>query len=312
MKPIVTLTLNPAVDASCDAETVHAVRKVRTSNERFDPGGGGINVARVVGELGGRAFAVYLAGGRPGDVLDELVAAAGVQFHRVPTAEPTRISHTVYERSSGHEFRFTPEGPRLREAEWQAALSFLELLDFDFVVASGSVPRGVPADFYAQVGALAAAKGARLVVDTSGAGLQAALKAGVYLAKPSLGELRAVVGREVADEAIMAAAAQELVQGGAAELLAVTLGADGALLATRDGVVRLRAPPVEVRSAVGAGDSFVGAMTWALAKGLDAEAAFAYGVAAGTATALTPGTALCRRDDVERLYTAVRSQAGVA
>src|SRR3546814_385966 len=116
MKPIVTLTLNPAIDGAAEAERVRPIRKVRTWNERHDPGGGGINAARVVQELGGAASAIYLSGGTTGPVLDELVRSSGIESVRIPIADPTRVSHTVHERSSGLAFRFVPAGDRKRVA----------------------------------------------------------------------------------------------------------------------------------------------------------------------------------------------------
>jgi 6-phosphofructokinase 2 len=305
-KRIVTLTLNPAVDASCATEEVRPVNKLRTTNDRLDPGGGGINVARVVNELGGQSFAVYAAGGRSGDVLDELVRDAGVMAHRIATAEPTRVSHVVFERRSGQEYRFTPEGPMLAESEWQAALAFVELLDFDYLVASGSLPRGVPDDLYARLAEVVKKRRARLVVDTSGPALAAALGAGVHLVKPNRSEFARLLGRDLGDPAELAAAATELVASGSTELLAVTMGHEGALLATPDGIWRLGTPEVEARSAVGAGDSFVAGMTWGLASGESVERAFALGVAAGTATVLTPGTELCHLVDVQRFFRDLR------
>ncbi|HEY0836037.1 MAG TPA: 1-phosphofructokinase family hexose kinase [Azospirillum sp.] len=306
MKPIVTLTPNPAIDVSCQAEAVRSVRKIRTTGERFDPGGGGINVARVINELGGRSLAVYLSGGPTGAVLDDLVRAAGVRHWRIPIAGATRINQVVFERSSREEFRFTAEGAAVTEAEWRCCLDDLDLLDFDCLVASGSLPRGVPTDFYAMVARVAAAKGARFVVDTSGEPLRAVLGHGVHLAKPSVGELEQAVGRSLRDPQSLEAAARELVASGGAEILAVSLGAEGALLATASGVARLRAPEVAVKSAVGAGDSFVGAMTLALIQGRSPDDALALAVAAGTATAMTPGTQLCRRTDVDALYQRLR------
>jgi 6-phosphofructokinase 2 len=182
MKPIVTLTVNPATDASCTADEVVPVHKVRTRGERYDPGGGGLNVARVVAELGGEAAAFYLAGDsdRPGAGRLGLAQRHRGRARADPGPDP--VSHTVHETSTGHEFRFTPEGQEVAEAERRHCLEVLS---------------------------------------------------------------------------------------------------------------------------VGAGDSFVGAMVWALARGLPAERAFAYGIAAGAATVLTPGTELCRREDVGRLVTAV-------
>ncbi|EHQ51928.1 putative 6-phosphofructokinase [Ectothiorhodospira sp. PHS-1] len=307
-KRIVTLTLNPAVDASCATDKVRPVHKIRTTNERMDPGGGGINVARVVNELGGQSFAVYLAGGRSGDVLDELVADAGVMAHRVHTRETTRVSHVVYEQSSGQEFRFTPEGPTVQPAEWKAALDFIELLDFDYVIASGSIPRGTPEDVYARLSVMTKRRGARMVLDTSGPALAAALEEGVYLAKPSRGEFAALMGRDLEDPRELEAAAREIVASGGVEILTVTLGHDGALLATRDGIAWLKTPEVTAKSAVGAGDSFVAGMTHGLSTGESISRAFALGVAAGTATVLTSGTELCHKSDVMHFWEMLTQQ----
>lgn len=306
MRPITTLSLNPSIDGAAQTDVVRPIRKLRTTEERYDPGGGGINVARVIKELGGQAFAIYLAGGATGGVLDELLDRAGITRRRLPIQDHTRISHAVYERSSGLEYRFVPEGPLVQEVEWRACLEALEDLDCDYLVASGSLPRRVPAEFYAAVAGLARRKGTKLVLDTSGAALRAALKCGVHLVKPNLGELEELLGRKLPDPTQQEAAAQELVRSGMAEFVAVTLGRDGALLATDRGTLRLAAPDVPTKSAVGAGDSFVAAMTIALAQGRAPAEAFAYGVAAGTAAVLTAGTGLCRREDVERLYEGVK------
>jgi 6-phosphofructokinase 2 len=110
-RPVVTLTLNPAIDAACVADEVVPMRKVRTRDERYDPGGGGLNVARVIRELGGEAVAFYLAGGITGQALEGLVERGGIAAVRVPIQDLTRVSHTVFETSTGQEFRFTPEGP---------------------------------------------------------------------------------------------------------------------------------------------------------------------------------------------------------
>jgi 6-phosphofructokinase 2 len=302
-KRIFTLTLNPAVDASCSTSRVRPLHKVRTTNERFDAGGGGINVARVVNELGGRSFAVFLAGGTPGDVLEDLVHRAGVLHHRIAIHEPTRVSHVVYEEDTGQEYRFTPEGPTITEDEWHEALAFLELLDIDFLVASGSLPRGVPVDVYARLAHEVKARGGRLLLDTSGPALAAAVEEGVFLAKPSRGEFAALVGRNLDDRKDLEEAAREVVASGRVEMLAITLGHEGALLATDKGGIRwLNPPEVEAKSAVGAGDSFVGGMVHGLSTGENVERAFALGVAAGTATVLTSGTELCRKADVMEFW----------
>ncbi|WP_299365319.1 1-phosphofructokinase family hexose kinase [uncultured Paracoccus sp.] len=308
MKSIVTLTLNPSIDGSAQAETVRPIHKVRTVDERYDPGGGGINVARVVRELGGSTLALYLAGGATGAVLDDLLAAAAIPRRRFPIADHTRISHAVFEQSSGLEYRFVPEGPLVAEAEWRACLAALDEIDCDYLVASGSLPRGVPANFYALVREITQQKGIKLVLDTSGAALRAGIGGGVHLIKPSLGELEALVGRKLPLAAEQETAARDLVASGAAEIVALTLGRDGALLVTPGRSLRLTPPQVPVKSATGAGDSFLAAMTLGLAEGRSVEDAFAYGMAAGTAAVLSAGTGLCQREDVERLYKEIQER----
>ncbi len=302
MKPIVTLTLNPCIDGASTAERVQPVHKVRTTNERHYPGGGGVNVARVLAELGRAAVPVYLAGGVTGALLDELLIGAGFAPVRVEIAGMTRISHAVFERATGQEYRFVPEGPQVGQADLDRAVAAVAALEFDWLVTSGSLPRGAGPEAYGLLVRLAAARGARLVLDTSGAALAATLAAGpVHLIKPSLGELRVLAGGSLATEAEIAAAAQAARARWGVELVAVTLGREGALLAGPGGVVRRAAPDLPVQSATGAGDSFLGGMVHALAEGREPEAAFGFGMAAGAAAVLTPGTELCRRADVLRL-----------
>lgn len=305
-----TLTVNPAIDGAAEAEQVRPIHKIRTRNERYDPGGGGINVARVIRELGGSSFAIYLSGGTTGPVLDALLSAAGLHCRRVPISGDTRISHTVHERASGLEFRFVPEGPSIIQAEWHACLSVIEEVECKYMVASGSLPRGVPDDFYVSVAEIAARKGAKLVLDSSGDALKRAIDHGVYLFKPSLGEMEQLVGRKLATHSDQEEAVRGIVDSGFAEIITLTLGRDGALLATRRGLRRLPGLRVEAKSAVGAGDSFLAAMTLGLAEGRSPEDAFARAAAAGTAAILNVGTQLCRRGDVERLYEEIKRMGG--
>ena len=301
MKPIVTLTLNPCIDASSEADEVRPMRKNRISNERFDPGGGGINVARVIRELGGDAHAIYLAGGLTGDTLDKMIDETGLSRTTIPIQGDTRISHTVFERCSHQEYRFVPEGPEIAETEWRACLDVIAKLDADYLVASGSLPHSVPTDFYARVARLSAEQGMRLVLDTSGEPLNAALAEGVFLLKPNHRELAQLAGVVLSTREAQHAAAMDMIARGHTELVAVSLGADGAFIADRGGCHDLAAPPVEIHSAVGAGDSFVAGMTLGLVRGRDLKASLRLAVAAGTAAVMTMGTELCRRADVEQL-----------
>ena len=179
-----------------------------------------------------------------------------------------------------------PEGPVLTRAEGQACLAALDEIDCDYLVASGSLPRGVPDDFYVSVAEIAAHKGAKLVLDSSGDALKKATHHGVYLIKLSLGEMEQLVGRKLYTHSDQEAAVRAIVDSGSAEIVTLTLGRDGALLATRRGLHRLAAVKVEPKSTVGAGDSFLAAMTLGLAQGWSPEDTLARAAAAGTAALL--------------------------
>jgi len=308
-KPIVTLTLSPTIDLAFQSNEIRPIRKNRAVQQRTDAGGGGLNVARVLKELGAEAYAIYLAGGATGLVLNELVGKLDVPAKCIDIAGNTRISFTVFEEISGLEYRFVSEGCPVVEAEWQSALSHLKECDADYIVASGSLPPGVPIDFYARAADIVRSKGARLILDTSGPALHAAMSAGgICLAKPSVGEFETLTHRKFESPEELVDAATSLVATGVVENLAVTMGRDGALLATRSGTLRLRGPKVKPVSAVGAGDSFVAGMTFALARRKSPEDAFMLGMAAGAAAVLTQGTQLCRREDVERLHAEVMAE----
>ena len=305
MYDVATFTLNPSLDHWSETEEVVPVRKVRTVAERFDPGGGGINVARVVRELGGRPLAVYATGGFIGEAFAALVTALAFDHRAVRIAEDTRISHTVYDRSRRQEYRFVPEGPQMSPQERDAFLSEVDGCNAAYAVLSGSMPARSAPDLAAEMVLSMRGTGARCVADLSGDPLRAVLDAGVYLVKPNLRELESLVGRDLPTREDRRRACRGIVDAGCAEIVALTLGADGAMLATAEGVLELTNPEVEVRSAVGAGDSFLAAMVLGLAKGRPTDEAFAYGVAAGAAAAMTPATELCRRADVEKLFETI-------
>jgi 6-phosphofructokinase 2 len=314
MPDIVTFTINPAVDISTSVALVRQAHKLRCAAPRRDPGGGGINVARVVTRFGADVLAVFTVGGPIGEHLKELVAREDIRSLTIPIRADTREDLAVVESETGQQYRFVLPGPALAETEWRACLDALASPDIKprFLVASGSLPPGVPDDFYASVVEVmrsSGAKDAKIIVDTSGLPLQRALEAGVYLIKPNLREMRELLGAPMDREHDCIAACRRLVKEGRAEVVALTLGHYGAMLVTRD--VALRADPVPIKpvSTVGAGDSFLGALVARLAAGRDMEDAFRYAVAAGSAALLAHGTELARRDDVERLLSAVKVRA---
>jgi len=304
MPSILTLTMNPALDVSTSVEEVVRTHKLRCSGARFDPGGGGINVARVIQRLGGRATALYAVGGPLGDVYRRLLENELDDARPIEIEGHTRQSFNVNETSTGDEYRFVLEGPQWQEREWRAALDRLEeaLADDGYLVVSGSLPEGVPDDFTARAAQVAKKVGARCVVDASGASLEAALEEGVFLVKPNRRELRDLTGARLDSREEQEEVLQGILDAGGAEVVALSLGGDGARFATADDTFHVAAPEVEARSAVGAGDSFVAALTLRLADGGSLQDAARYAVAAGAAALLTEGTEMCRREDVERLY----------
>ncbi len=312
---IFTVTLNPAVDVATSVERLVESHKMRCTHAQRDPGGGGINVARVIqrlssgsgnsgaGSNSGNCVALYLAGGATGQMLRELLDAEHVKGVCIEIAGETRENFSVRETSTGREYRFVLPGPTVTAHEWQACADYLASLDPPprYLVLSGSLPPGLPADAWAQLARTAKARGTRVVVDTSGPALAAALDAGVYLVKPSLGELRALTGRPLDTEPEWREAARQLVREGRAQRVALTLGERGALLVSEDRTLSAPALDVPVSSSIGAGDSFLGAMVWALNRQTSLDAAFRYALAAASATLLTSGTRLCSAEEVERM-----------
>jgi 6-phosphofructokinase 2 len=307
MADIVTLTMNPSIDLSIYVDRVAPFHKLRAGAQRRDPGGGGINVARVVKRFAGDVIAIYPTGGALGQLLRRLVELEGIPALTMPIVGETREDFTVNEESSGLQYRFVLPGPHFSEAEWRTCLENFASHDQQarFVVASGSLPPGVPDDFYGRFARSAKEAESKIVVDSTGPALRAALHAGVYLIKPSLNEFRNLIGGPLETEKEWVKACRSLIDSGQVEIVALTLGEQGALMVTRDHA--WRAPPLGIKpvSVVGAGDSFLGAMIWSLSCGHALDTAFRYGVAAGSAALLMPGTELCRRDDVERLVNDV-------
>jgi len=304
---IVTVTINPAVDIFVNVAHVEPTSKLRCSPPKRDPGGGGINVARVAQRLGADVAAIYPIGGAIGKLLQRLVEREGIHSIVTPSHVDTRENFTAYEEDTGQQYRFVLPGSPLHRPEWEAVLDKLATLGSKprFVVASGSVPPGVPEDIYAKIARLARELGARMVIDTSGPALRAALAEGVALVKPNLNELSSFVGAPLDTDAARVAACRELIMSGRAEMVALTLGEDGALLVTKTQTLRARPLKIDVVSAVGAGDSFLGGLVASLGKGDMVEHAFRMAVAAASAAVMSPGTELCRESDVQRLLPQV-------
>lgn len=304
---IVTVTMNPAVDLSTRVDVVTPERKLRCSEPRHEPGGGGLNVSRAIRRMGGESVAVHTAGGPPGAMLGELLDDEEVERRPVEVEAWTRENVIVDEARTNRQYRFCLPGPELSDAEREMVLE--SVAGFDpaptYLVASGSLPPGVPEDFYAELVAAAAERGTRVVLDASGPALRRGVEAGVFLLKPNLNELADLLGRPVEGEEDQEEAVAWLVASGRAEVVVLSLGAAGALVATAGERDRIRSPAVPIESRVGAGDSMVAGIVLALARGEEVRDAVEFGVAAGAAAVTTPGTELCRGADVRRIHVSM-------
>lgn len=298
---IVTLTVNPAVDKSTVIDRLIPEQKLRCDPPRFDAGGGGINVSKAIKRLGGKSLAIFTAGGLPGQLLADLVKQEQINTKIIETEQWTRENFVVAETSTNAQYRFGMPGAALSEAETQAILEALEQSEADYIVASGSLPPQMDVNFYEKVAAISKNIGARLILDTSGEPLRAACDEGVFLLKPNIGELEALVGTSNLETDDVDDAARSLIGDGKCEVVIVSLGPKGAILVTKDLCEHIPAPPVQKRSTVGAGDSMVAGMTWALTQGLSYPDMLRWGVACGSAATMNEGTQLFLRADVERL-----------
>lgn len=311
MTAIVTVTFNPAIDKITRVDRVVPERKLRCERPRADPGGGGINVARAVHRLGGEAAALWSRGGRMGRLLGDLLDGEGIPNRPVDVREGTRENIVIGDETSGQQFRFNMPGPRLDEEETRRWLEAIAGLGPEpaFAVLSGSLAPGMREDAYAEV-IRALPPGCRAILDTSGEPLRQGLEAGVYLVKPNLRELGQLAGRDIEGDEDVGAASKRLVDRGKAAAVLTSLAQGGAILVTAGEIRQVRAPTVKIRSRIGAGDSMVAGVVLALSRGLSLWEAALFGVAAGSAAVMAPGTELCRRADAERLYRQMCVECG--
>lgn len=300
---ILTVTLNPALDITTSVGRVTPRRKLRCGPPRYDAGGGGVNVSRAIRELGGTSRAFVMIGGANGTVYRDVLARTGIETELWEGRGETRFSLTVMEDETGDHYRFLLPGPPHEGAEADRLLAALaQSLEtgIRFVVASGSLPPGLPVDFYARLTRVAHATAAATVVDASGPALVATLREKPYCVRLNHHEAQELLGSN-SDEP-PEELAHRIVAAGAAQVAIVTIGDNGAIVATPARWFRVRPPKVEVRSPVGAGDSFVGGLTLGLSRGWSLEDASRLGVAAAASAVTTEATELCGRGDTERYF----------
>ena len=301
---IVTITMNPAIDKSTSVEALLPEKKLRCDEVIREAGGGGINVSRAIKKLGGESLCIFPSGGVNGKLLEEFLTRLEINYKSVSIKDETRESFTVNEHKTHAQYRFVLPGPTLSVEETAACIKLIEQLDPapEFIIASGSLPPGVPDDFFRSLAAMSKSLGAKCIIDTSGAPLKSAADEGVYLLKPNLSELCSLANTSHLEMKEVDDAAMSVINKGNCEAMVVSLGPSGALLVTADGYEHIPAPTVKKNTTVGAGDSMVAGMVYKLAQKRPLLEVARFGVACGTAATMTAGTKLFNVEDVHRLY----------
>ncbi len=305
---ILTVTLNPCIDKSSRVEKMKPESKLRCAEVVNEPGGGGINVSKALQKLETSSVALFPAGGHNGDMLCSLLKKEGILFHAVDTKVETRENWIVLETSTNNQYRFTCPGREVLEETVKTMVDQIRSFSPSFVVASGSLPPGLPDYFYGLIVKNAAAVGARCIVDTSGPALQALKGKHAFLIKPNIGELCKMLNVEWLDKEEVPDAAQQAIRDGFAEIMVVSMGPLGAWLINEEKRYFVEAPPVEKKSTVGAGDSMVAGITYSLQKGKTLKEAIQFGVACGSAATMNDGTQLFNKSDAERLYAQINEK----
>jgi 6-phosphofructokinase 2 len=303
MSKIVTITFSPCIDKSTTVEALIPEKKLKCTAPKLEPGGGGINVSRALKKIGGESIAIFPSGGYAGKFFNHLMVNENIATVIINAVHDTRENIIVLEESKNKQYRFGMPGTELMTVEWQRCLAAVEKIeDVAFIVASGSLPPGVPTDIFAQLAKIAKYKNAKLVVDTSGEALREALEEGVYLVKPNIGELSTLAAQKNVSIKEATKIAKVFIQKGKCEVMVISMGEEGAMVITKNITEIIKPPAVRRKSTVGAGDSMVAGIVYYLSMQKDIVDAVKFGVACGTAATMNSGTELCKKYDAEYLY----------
>ena len=306
---ILTITLNPCIDKSTKVDELKPEAKLRCTEVVNEPGGGGINVSKALLRLGAETYALMPAGGHNGNMLRGLLREEKIPFHAVDTSVETRENWIVKEQNKNLQFRFTFPGREVEETAIIQLIDFIRTFTPSYVVGSGSLPPGLPAHFYGLIVKTANSIGAKCIVDTSGPALQALKDRNAYLLKPNIGELSKMLDVDNLKKEDVPEAARQAIRDGYAEMLAVSMGADGAWLITSTEQHYCKAPAVEMKSTVGAGDSMVAGIAFMLERERPLEEVIRFGVACGSAATMNEGTQLFNATDVQRLFEQLQGES---
>lgn len=310
MKTIVTLTTNPAVDMNSRTNFVTDETKLSCKKPMYNPGGGGINVSRAIKILGGESTAIYPSGGHTGRLLESLLKKENIRQKPVNINEATRINFSIIEEKTNKQYRFNMPGPKINKKESIDIINKIKSIDPlpDYLVISGSLAPGLSDDYHKKIAKTCKDIDCRIIIDTSPKAFKKAIEGGVFLIKPNLREFLEIAGIKLKSEAQIAKKAQQLINENKAEVVIVSLGAAGSLLVTKEYFEHICSPITPIKSRVGAGDSMVAGITLKIAQNSKLLDAVYYGVAAGAAAVMTPGTKLCTKKDTDRLFNIIKKE----
>jgi 6-phosphofructokinase 2 len=305
---IYTLTLNPALDRTLWVAKIRSDDSNRIEREEKYAGGKGIDVSKVLTHLGIKNKALGFVGGFAGEELEGLLVNQGISCDFISISGETRTDIIVYDMSTKSQTEFNAQGPTIQSFELMKIIHKIEKLErADFIVISGSLPPGVHPEIYRRIIEISRAKGAKVFLDTDGEALKVGIQGLPDVIKPNIHELSRLVGEDLKEmNEITSAARNVLAQG--VDTVLVSLGAQGMLLVSHKEQYHAVPPRVEVINTVGAGDSAVAGFVYGMIKGKDLRDSLIFAVAAGTATTLRPGTALCEEEDFLKLVPQIKVQ----
>lgn len=300
---VITLTINPALDKSAKVDQVKPEQKLRCHSIVYQPGGGGINISRVLQRLGIHSNCIFTSGGGTGKHLNKLLQQEHIETEAIFTAATTRENFAVIDTSTGFQYRFGMPGTPLADDELELIKKTIaeQVTEGDFLVLSGSLAENTPADFYSSLIRRLSDKNVKVILDSSGAALKESLKEKLFLIKPNQNELAQLAGKESLSLSELEDCATDLIKTGRLEYAVVSMGAKGAFVASKSGIVHQTIPEVIVKSTIGAGDSMLAGIIYSLIKGFSPEIMLKWGVACGVSATMSEGTDLAQMDDVERV-----------
>lgn len=298
---IITLTLNPAIDKSAKVEGLMPVHKLMCHSIHYQAGGGGINISRVLKRLNVDSACIFTSGGNNGVFPNEELLKSNITTLPVKIKSWTRENLSVTNTLTNLQYRFGMPGSAITEEEIKTICKTVneQVKQGDVFVINGSLPEGISTDFYAEIIRSLANKKIKIVLDTSGIASTEALKENVFLIKPNQRELAQLAGKEFLNSSEQELFSKSLVQSGNVKYVVVSLGARGAFITCENGIYYQTSPSVKVKSTIGAGDSMLAGIIYALTKNETPQNILKWGVACGTAATMQEGTDLAHMDNIQ-------------